>query len=95
MTTDAPAKTPAFAIVLGGAAFGLGASSFLIAGIEGRSAGWELLAIPTGLALLAALGGGIGGVVGLTRKAMGSGLTAIGLSGFGALLGLVGFVLGA
>lgn len=73
----------------------LGMLAFLIAGFEGHSAGWELLAIPVGLALLTAMVGGIAGIVALVKRTIALGVAAIGLSGFGLLLGMVGFVLGA
>jgi hypothetical protein len=96
----APAAAPSQAVLVVGllaalGAMGLGAISFLIAGFEGHHAGWEMLAIPTLLAMMSALVGGIAGIVAITRKQTIGGLAAIGLSGFGVLLGLVGFVLGA
>lgn len=98
-----PVETPdairTWSTVLGVAgglgAVGLGMIAFLIAGFEGHSAGWELLAIPTGLALMSAMAGGAGGVVALVKKSWIGGAAAIGLAGLGSLLGLVGFVLGA
>jgi hypothetical protein len=73
----------------------LGMLAFLIAGFQGHSAGWEMMAIPTGLTLMTAMVGGIAGLVALVKRSIGLGIAAIGLSGFGSLLGIVGFVLGA
>jgi len=99
MAPAAPAAPSNVAGVVGIAAglitCALGMLAFLIAGFEGHSAGWELLAIPVGLASLTALVGGIAGIVALVKRTIGLGVAAIGLSGFGMLLGMVGFVLGA
>ncbi|MGE0787657.1 MAG: hypothetical protein AB7S26_18420 [Sandaracinaceae bacterium] len=95
MTTAPAAKSPTFGLLFAIVAFGLGTIAFLIAGFEGHGAGWELLAIPTGLCLGAALIASIGGVIGLTRKAFGGGLATLGVAAFGSVLGLIGFFLGA
>lgn len=82
-------------LLAAGAAFGLGVIAFLIAGFEGHRAGWEMLAIPTGLSMLAGMVAGGAGIFALVRKAYAGGLATLGLAGFGVLLGLVGFALGA
>jgi hypothetical protein len=93
----APSATGPLVISMASAfsALAMGVVTFLIAGFEGHSAGWELLAIPTLIAMTAALVAGVAAIVAITRKSIGGGVLAIGVSGFGVLLALLGFVLGA
>lgn len=93
---EPPSKAPGIVgIGAGLVTCALGMLAFLIAGFEGHSAGWELLAIPVGLASLTALVAGVAGIVALVKRTIVLGVAAIGLSGLGMLLGMVGFVLGA
>lgn len=89
------AKAPVWGFGPAAAAFFFGIMVFLVAGLKGRSAGWEMLAVPTLLCFAAAITAAIPGIIALTRKGIAIGLGTLGVAGFGAFLALVGFVLGA
>jgi uncharacterized membrane protein len=88
-------SAPTGGLAAGGISFAAGAVVFLIAGFQGRRAGWEMLALPTMVAFVCGLMAGISGIIALTRKQTGTGLIALGLGGVGLLLALTGFALGS
>ncbi len=88
-------KAPTGSIAAGAIGFAAGVLVFLIAGLQGRRAGWEMLALPTMVAFLCGLIAAIGGITAMMRKQIGAGLLVLALGGGGALLALVGFALGS
>lgn len=92
-----PAKAaPIWGFLFAFAAVGVGMITFLIAGFEGHSAGWELMALPTLATFGAALVGFVGSMIGIfANKAYVGSVVMLAMSGFAGLLALVGFVLGA
>ncbi|MDP3275459.1 MAG: hypothetical protein Q8Q09_09715 [Deltaproteobacteria bacterium] len=88
-------KAPTGSIAAGVIGLLAGMMVFLIAGFRGRSAGWEMLAVPTLVSLVCSLVATIGGITAVVRKQFGLGLLVLGLGLAGAFLALVGFVLGS
>lgn len=88
-------KFPLVSFILALLAGFVGMIAFLIAGFEGHRAGWELMAIPTLITFGLALPAFIGSIRALVRRSWVGGFLTMAASGFGSLLALVGFVLGA
>jgi hypothetical protein len=94
-TSRAKPSFPVVSFIFAFLAVVVGIIGFLIAGFRGHSAGWELMAIPTLVTFALALFAFIGAIMALVRRSWIGGVLTIGAAGFGSLLALVGFVLGA
>ncbi len=93
--TAKPRGFPVAGLITGCIAACVGVVAFLIAGFEGHRAGWELMAVPAGVADVFGLLAMALGLAAMTKRQIVGGLLAIGLGAFGGLLGSVGFILGA